>query len=733
MSEAGTGQTSLGKYEIRGKLGRGAMGLVLDGWDPVIGRRVAIKTVPLMNASDPEVQESLARFKREAQAAGRLSHPNIVGVYDYGETDTSAYIVMEFVPGQSLKERLDTGERFSVAETVRMMEQMLAALQFSHDHGVVHRDIKTANVMLTQEGQVKLADFGVARIEGSTMTQDGSIIGTPAYMSPEQLMGQHADARSDIYAAGVVLYQLLAGERPFDGSLASITHKVLNSVPPRPSEIALAAPPELDAVVARAMGRRPHERYATANAFALALMEAYRSLSGGGASAPPPRAPADDATAIVAPSRQAAPERPASRAAAPAATPTAAPAAPPRGRGGLLAGVAAVVVLLAAGGGWYFWPHPPTPPPPPNHDAGGQAGPNVAGPSSGGQTGTDVAGPSSGGQTGPAVAGPSSGGQTGPTVAVPSSGGQTGPTVAGPSSGGQTGPAVAGPSSGGQTGPTVAGPSSGGQTGPTVAGPSSGGQTGPAVAGPSSGGQTPPSEPGPQHQQQVATATPGIDTAALRARLADVSGAVSCAIPQFGVTQAGDIRVSGPVGAGSADAALRSAVKGAAPATARVAWDAKAVPSAYCGMLDLLRPLIAGPETLALFLHGDLTELHDQDLIQPDLRVDFPAYIQVDYLSSDGSVAHMFPTRNSPDRPVDPGVTVSVDQLAKGRWGAGTPFGTDMMVAVASSVPLFAPRRLEADDKIRAYVPALQAAIEAARRKDARVVAQIFVLKTLPK
>src|SRR5271157_4409345 len=302
MSQAGTGQATLGKYEIRGKLGRGAMGVVLDGWDPLIGRRVAIKTVPLMNASDPEVQESLARFKREAQAAGRLSHPNIVGIFDYGETDAAAYIVMEFVQGQSLKERLDSGERFSVAETVRMMEQILAALQYSHERGVVHRDIKCANVMLTQDGRVKLADFGVARIEGSTMTQDGSIIGTPAYMSPEQLMGQLADARSDIYSAGVVLYQLLAGERPFDGGLASITHKVLNTIPPRPSEIALAAPPELDAIVARAMSRRPHDRYASASAFSAALAEAYRSLSAAGTVAAK-QAPADDATAVLTPPR----------------------------------------------------------------------------------------------------------------------------------------------------------------------------------------------------------------------------------------------------------------------------------------------------------------------------------------------------------------------------------------------------------------------------------------------
>src|SRR5271165_2110517 len=209
--------TALGKYEIRGVIGRGAMGTVYDGWGPVIGRRVAIKTVRLLDHADPEAQEGLERFKREAQAAGRLSHPNIVGVYDYGETAETAYIVMKFVEGQSLKQHLDAGERFPVAETVAIMGQVLAGLQFSHDSGVIHRDVKPGNVMITKGGpgggRVKLADFGIARIESSVMTQDGTMLGTPAYMSPEQLMAQTVDSRTDIYSSGVVLYQLLTGER----------------------------------------------------------------------------------------------------------------------------------------------------------------------------------------------------------------------------------------------------------------------------------------------------------------------------------------------------------------------------------------------------------------------------------------------------------------------------------------------------------------------------------------
>ncbi len=180
----------------------------MKGSIPIIARRVAIKTVKLPDPDDAEAQEELARFKREAQAAGRLSHPNIVGVFDYGETPEIAYIVMEFVDGTTLKHVLDKNERFELAEIVRIMDSLMAGLQFSHDRGVVHRDIKPANIMLTKAGEVKIADFGIARIESSSMTQAGTMLGTPSYMSPEQFMGQTVDARTDLYSSGVMLYQL---------------------------------------------------------------------------------------------------------------------------------------------------------------------------------------------------------------------------------------------------------------------------------------------------------------------------------------------------------------------------------------------------------------------------------------------------------------------------------------------------------------------------------------------
>ncbi len=237
------------------------MGTVYEGWDPIIARRVAIKTVRLPDSADPETEEALARFRREAQAAGRLTHPNIVGVFDYGETNDLAYIVMEFVDGPPLKTLLDKQERFALADTIRVMEDLLAGLQFSHERGVVHRDIKPANVMLTSAGQAKIADFGIARIESSSMTQAGTVLGTPAYMSPEQFMGQVVDARTDIYSSGVLLYQLLTGERPFEGGMSAIMHKALNTEPPAPSQLSVTAPPAFDAVVRRAMAKRPEDRY----------------------------------------------------------------------------------------------------------------------------------------------------------------------------------------------------------------------------------------------------------------------------------------------------------------------------------------------------------------------------------------------------------------------------------------------------------------------------------------
>lgn len=267
-------QIVLGKYEIRAKISKGPMSTVYDGWDTAIDRRVAIKAVPLAQTNEADGWQHLTRFRREAQAAGRLQHPTVVAIFDYGETAESAFIVMEFVEGGTLKAALEAGTRFTIGEVNRLMQDILAGLQYSHDRGIVHRDIKPANIMLTGDGHAKIADFGIARVEHSDITQVGMIMGTPAYMSPEQFNGEAIGPSTDIYSAGVILYQLLTGERPFDGGLATIMHRALSTEPPKPSDISRTAPRSVDGVVARAMAKQPDRRFNDAKGFAQALDDA---------------------------------------------------------------------------------------------------------------------------------------------------------------------------------------------------------------------------------------------------------------------------------------------------------------------------------------------------------------------------------------------------------------------------------------------------------------------------
>jgi predicted Ser/Thr protein kinase len=261
----------LGKYEIRRELGSGAMGVVYEGWDPGIARRVAIKTVKRDQLDRAEAGEILARFQREAQAAGRLSHPNIVGIYEYGEDDGTAFIAMEFIEGRELKDYFDANERFALPEVGRIMAQLLAALGHAQQNGITHRDIKPANIILLKDGTVKVADFGIARIESSNLTQAGAVLGTPAYMSPEQFMGQTVDGRSDLFSAGVILYQFLTGDKPFTGTLTTIMHKVLKEDPPAPSELNVQVPRPFDGLVRQALAKRPEDRFQNAQAFAAAI------------------------------------------------------------------------------------------------------------------------------------------------------------------------------------------------------------------------------------------------------------------------------------------------------------------------------------------------------------------------------------------------------------------------------------------------------------------------------
>jgi eukaryotic-like serine/threonine-protein kinase len=294
-----TDTKKLGKFEVRRELGKGAMGVVYEGYDPMIERTVAIKTIRAENLQGDDAQEQLARFRREAQAAGKLTHPNIVSIYDFGIDDGTYYIAMEFVKGRELQEILNKNERFGMAGVVQVMTQLLEALDYSHRNGVVHRDIKPANIIILDDGTVKVADFGIARTESSNLTQVGMVLGTPSYMSPEQFMGQTVDGRSDLFSAGVILYQLLTGEKPFTGSLTTIMHKVLQEQPLPPSTLNVQVPPTFDAVVQKALAKRPDDRFQTGREFAAAIKEAASNASATRAAAGEATLVHRDATKIV--------------------------------------------------------------------------------------------------------------------------------------------------------------------------------------------------------------------------------------------------------------------------------------------------------------------------------------------------------------------------------------------------------------------------------------------------
>ena len=286
----------IGKYQISEVLGQGAMGVVYKGFDPHIHRQVAIKTVHKELLGDSTAQDSIAaRFRNEAQAVGRIAHPGVVAIYEFGEDDDTAYIAMEFVLGRNLDQVLAATPLLEENQLLRIMDQLLSALAAAHEQGVWHRDIKPANLILTSAGQVKLTDFGIARIEHAGLTQVSSMIGTPGYMAPEQYMGEGVDHRSDLFACGVLLYRLLSGRPAFSGAAEVIMYKILHEDPPPPSGIA-QRPARYDALVARAMSKKPEERFASASQMRQALLDA---ANGAGPEHPAPAA--GDVTVIVPP------------------------------------------------------------------------------------------------------------------------------------------------------------------------------------------------------------------------------------------------------------------------------------------------------------------------------------------------------------------------------------------------------------------------------------------------
>ncbi len=294
-----------GRYDIVRTLGKGAMGMVYEGRDSVLQRRVAIKTIIVENLDSRSAEEYEARFRTEALAAARLLHPNIVPVFDFGRHDDIAFLVMQFIEGDDLKLHIDRGDRFSPPKAVAMVLDLLSALDHAHENNIVHRDIKPAN-MLIEKGRVKLTDFGVARIQdpdAANKTQVGAGgIGTPRYMSPEQAQGQRVDARSDLFSAGIVLYELLAGVRPFDGDNPfSIIHQIVSATPPPPTYHNPRLPQAIDVVMSRALAKNRDERFSSAREFAVALKAAAKSVGGGSATVPGVASPGATSPGVTVP------------------------------------------------------------------------------------------------------------------------------------------------------------------------------------------------------------------------------------------------------------------------------------------------------------------------------------------------------------------------------------------------------------------------------------------------
>ncbi len=265
-----------GRYTVKGLLGRGTMGIVYCAEDPVISRQVAIKVVHVAAGStDEDTAEFQRRFEREFRAAGTLSHPGIVTVYDVGQENDEVFMAMEFVEGKNVEEQLGSGVEFSTEQVADLADQIGSALDYAHSQDVVHRDVKPANIMAASDGRFKLADFGVAKFQSGTLTKGGALIGTPSFMSPEQALGKTVTGASDQFSLGVVVYRLLTGQRPFTGeSMTAVMYQISQVDPPSPSVLDPRLPAGVSRVVMRALSKNPGERFSSCQDFASALKAA---------------------------------------------------------------------------------------------------------------------------------------------------------------------------------------------------------------------------------------------------------------------------------------------------------------------------------------------------------------------------------------------------------------------------------------------------------------------------
>ena len=371
----------VGRYRILDFLGSGAMGEVYLAEDPQIERRLAIKTVRLAGRPQ-EIEDRKRRLLREARAAGRLLHPNVVTLFDAGEAEGLLFLAFEFVEGTDLAGRLEKGPALSLREVLRIIRQVADALDFAHRQGIVHRDIKPSNILLDKQGKVKVADFGIAKVTGQSteLTIAGSVMGSPQYLSPEQIRGDELDGRSDVFSLGVVLYELLSHQRPFDGdTITTLVYQILHKEPPPISELR-AVPERLEALLRRMLAKNRDERFATAGELSTEVVACERELSDETLSAPASDLPlqatrmlpkrASDGVAVppvLPPSAQGAPvplpvppPPPARATGAPAPAPLAAT------RSGTSASLATAIILvlllvagvLGAGAWWYFFRRP---------------------------------------------------------------------------------------------------------------------------------------------------------------------------------------------------------------------------------------------------------------------------------------------------------------------------------------------------------------------------------------
>ena len=265
----------IGRYAIESPLGRGAMGMIYRAHDPDIDRKVAIKLIRADLLDGDNRPSFIARFRREAQAAARCAHPNIVAIYDFALHEGNPFLAMEFVDGITLEQALQASTRFAPEDAVFVILQVLAALDAAHGMGIVHRDIKPANIMLVGGNLVKVTDFGISRLDTSSLTMGGVTIGTPSYMSPEQCRGETIDARSDLFSTGVVLYELLAGRKPFEGrNTAEVFARLLHEDAPDLAQACPGLPEGVRSVVARSLAKTPRDRFASAREMIAAVKTA---------------------------------------------------------------------------------------------------------------------------------------------------------------------------------------------------------------------------------------------------------------------------------------------------------------------------------------------------------------------------------------------------------------------------------------------------------------------------